>query len=105
MCRNHAINIAYLLILELLGGKMSCYIGIEVVLAGENEELSLLKKSILSLTEEERFLITRAYGLFDNEVLSSIELARKLNISEKTINYRKKVIQNKLRSLMAAWAS
>ena len=71
----------------------------------ENEELSLLKKSILSLPEEERFLITRAYGLFGNEVLSSRELARKLNISEKTINYRKKVIQNKLRSLMAAWAS
>ena len=38
MCRNHAINIVYLLILELLGGKMSCYIGIEVVLAGDNEE-------------------------------------------------------------------
>ena len=38
MCRNHAINIVCLLIIELLGGKMSCYIGIEVVLAGENEE-------------------------------------------------------------------
>ena len=70
-----------------------------------SEVLSLLKESILSLPEEERFLITRAYGLFGNEELSSKEIAKKLNVSENSINYRKKVIQNKLRSLMAAWAS
>lgn len=70
-----------------------------------SEALSLLKESILSLPEEERFLITRAYGLFGNEELSSKEIAKKLNVSENSINYRKKVIQNKLRSLMATWAS
>ena len=71
----------------------------------ENEELSLLKESILSLPEDDRFLIIGAYGLFGNEELSSKEIAKKLNISENSINYRKKAIQNKLRSLMAAWAS
>ena len=71
----------------------------------DDEELSLLKESVLSLPEDDRFLITKAYGLFGNEVLSSRELARKLNISEKTIHYRKKVIQNKLCSLMESWVS
>lgn len=69
------------------------------------EALSLLKESILSLPEDDRFLIIGAYGLFGNEELSSKEIAKKLNIPENSINYRKKVIQNKLRSLMAAWAS
>ena len=66
------------------------------------EALSLLKESILSLPEDDRFLIIGAYGLFGNEELSSKEIAKKLNVSENSINYRKKVIQNKLRSLMAA---
>lgn len=71
----------------------------------DNEALSLLKESILSLSEDDRFLIVKVYGLFGNEELSSREIAKKLNVSEKTILYRKKVILNKLSSMMEAWAS
>lgn len=71
----------------------------------DNEVLSLLKESIRSFSKDDRFLIIKAYGLFGNEELSSREITKKLNVSEKTILYRRKVILNKLRSLMELWAS
>ena len=69
------------------------------------EEIYLLEKSIQSLSEDERFLIIKTYGLFGNKTLSAKEIAKELNISEKTISYRKKIIKNKLYALMESWAS
>ena len=71
----------------------------------KKEEIYLLEKSIQSLSEDERFLITKTYGLFGNKKLSAKEIAKELNISDTTISYRKKIIENKLYTLMESWAS
>ena len=71
----------------------------------KKEEIYLLEKSIQSLSEDEKFLITKTYGLFGNKKLSAKEIAKELNISDKTIPYRKKIIKNKLHTLMESWAS
>lgn len=70
-----------------------------------NEEQDYLKKTIFSLDPKDSYLIVSMFGLFGHEELSNEEIAKRLNISVQTVSYRKKVILNKLRSMMSAWAS
>ena len=64
-----------------------------------------LKETVFSLPEDDRYLIISSYGLFGNEMLSSEEIAKRLNVSVQTVSYRKKTIKHKIRSMMEAWAS
>ena len=69
------------------------------------EEQDCLKKNIFSLDPKDSYLIVSMFGLFGHEELSNEEIAKRLNISVQTVSYRKKLILNKLRSMMEAWAS
>ena len=69
------------------------------------EEQRELKKKVFSVPEDNRDLIISFYGLFGNDVVSGEEIAKRLNVSVLTVSYRKKIIQQKLRSMMVAWAS
>ena len=70
-----------------------------------DEEQGYLKNRILSLDPKDRCIIVSLFGLFDQEKLTVEEIAKKLDISVQTVSYRKKLILNKLRSMMEAWAS
>lgn len=81
---------------------MECNVEDDVINEEKEREL---KETVFSLPEDDRCLIISSYGLFGNEMLSSEEIAKRLNVSVQTVSYRKKIIQHKLRSMMDAWAS
>lgn len=61
-----------------------------------NEQARMLQSALLTLTEEERFIIQGIYWLHQTES----EVGEKLGISQQLVNYKKKKILNKLKTFL-----
>ena len=67
----------------------------------EKEKESAVRKAMTLLSPIERYIIIHSFGIFDNQVMKSKEIASKIGVSTVTVNNRKKKALSRLEEILS----